>query len=279
MILWMNLMSRKFRSVAAAGALLVSLTGCASSPNGGPSTNLNAPNRLTVTMTLAQAVNSRYFYSFGFDDDDDASDGPIAIISTTDSANGVISGSTNPASANGSQGLTVLVRYQAGQFSVVRRTAQSNGNETLEEFPAAFIRQGNSPSASGNQITFTLDLDAVNGNGNFLFRHNSTTKGDLAFRYLDTNFVTTSEIRRGQNDNRIKPYDAFGLNTNGTTGNTYQRFDISSSRIGGSAYTQNDLFPQPEAAGDVFNSDGSLPDTTARGQLDISGFSIEVRRG
>jgi hypothetical protein len=265
---------------------LLLLGGCSSGPSGGPDPRTNAPNRLTVTLTLSQAINNTNYYYFGFDDDDDSTDGPVAIVTSTDVSNGVITGSrrvggdeNNP---NAAQGLSVIVAYRAGQFNAFRRTPRANAQETLERFPGAFT--GSVPfRASGNRITFTLDLDARNSNGNFLFRHNSNTPGDLAFSSLDTNFVTTNQVIFNSQDLRPKPFDAFGPNDGsgpvraGTRGNVYETYDIRSSRTGPAAYTQADTrFGEP--SGDVFNADGSLPDANERGRLDINAFSIEVRR-
>lgn len=289
------------RSTLFASFALLALSGCASSPSGGPNTNTVAPNRLTVSMTLAQAVNNSNFYYFGFDDDGDTNTGPRAIVTEgSDSANGVITGGSrtgsNNSNPNAAIGLTVLVTYRGGQFSAFRRTAQQNGRETLDRIESAFTgSDGQSPTGvSGNRIFFTLDLDAFRTTNTstgatpgrqYLFRHNSITPGDLAFDRLETNFVTTNQVIFDSQDNRIKPFDALGPNNGigserglGANANVFQSFDIRQTRTGPAAYNETDVQPFPETTGDVFNPDGSLPDTTERGRLDISAFRLEVRR-
>lgn len=218
---------------------------CAKGPSGGP-TLINARNRLGVTLNLQQPVNNTFYYDFAFDDDDVTSTGPAAIIGPTTLLNGVVGNS-----------FTVLVQYHAGQFLVWRRTDLGNGQEKLDIASNPFVVPPQ--PAFGSTIEFTLDLDATTDSGVRLFAAN--------VQRLDTNFVTTSEIRRDPNDLRRKPFDAFGPNL----ANFFTSFDIRSTQV----YNSGNLtFTEP--SGDVQN-DASIPDNQVS-SVDIASFALAVQR-
>jgi hypothetical protein len=235
------------KHLVCAGVL--ALSGCAKGPEGGPTTP-QAPNRLAVSMRLQQAINPAYFYSFAFDDDDDPSDGPNAIITSTTITNGIVGGAFG-----------VLVEVRGGQFNVFRRTFV-NGQETLVRAPNPFVSPPSPPT--GATIAFTLNLDATLADGSRLFR---SANNDLP-RRLDVNFVTSNERRRDPNDLRRKAFDAFGPATAGR----YSTLAIDSSR----SYT-NQTSGVNEVSGDVTSDDTS--NAVNRGQLDIADFRIDVQRG
>ena len=108
------------------GLLGACFAGCAKGPAGGVTPI--AANRLTVNLTLQQAINPLFFYDFAFDDNGNPADGPVAIIGTTQTTNGVVGGS-----------FTVLVQYRGGQFIAFKRTDLGNGQEQLERASNAFI--------------------------------------------------------------------------------------------------------------------------------------------
>lgn len=236
---------RKAGSLCLLLAPIILFTGCARGPSGGPSP-VNAPNRMTVTLTLQQPVNDLFYYSFAFDDDNNTATGPAAIIGPTNLQNGVVGGA-----------FTVLVQYHAGQFLVWRRTDLGNSQERLDLAPNAFVTAP--PRPSGNTITFTLDLDAMTESNVRLFTANT--------QRLDTNFVTTSEVRRDTNDLRRKPFDAFGPGL----ANFYNTFNIQGTQT----YTKADL-NIGEPNNDVPN-DSSLPDDQLA-RLDITDFTLQIQR-
>jgi hypothetical protein len=220
--------------------------GCAKSPSGGPSTP-TAPDRLAVSMTLQQNVNPRYYYSFAFDDDNNSNDGPAAIVGTTPLANGVVGGS-----------FTVLVQYRGGQFTVYRRTLLAAGTESLDRAVNPFVTAP--VPATGNTISFVLDLNATTVSGARLFNANATS--------LDTNFVTTDDRRLNPTDNRPKNFDA--LAPQPFISNQYTTF-----RIGG-----NQTFTNRSDVGEP-SGDVKAQDTTGQvnlNQLDIIDFQITVQR-
>lgn len=219
-------------------------SGCAKGPDGGPTTP-TAPNRLTITLQTQQPINNSYLYAFAFDDDDVSGDGPVAIVSTTSLANGVVGGS-----------FSVLVLYQGGQYNVYRRTDLGNGAEQLDRASGAFVTPPG--PASGSTLTFTLNLDAVTDSGVRLFR--------VGTQRLDVNFVTTNEIRRDPNDLRRKAFDAFGSRL----ASFYSTFDIRGSRT----YTNAQTVQEP--ANDVQTDDTN--NTINLAQLDITNFTITVQR-
>jgi hypothetical protein len=239
--------ARKIIPVFTIGSLALS-AGCAKSPAGGP-TNPLAPNRMTVTMRVQQPVTRNYLYSFAFDDNNNASDGPVAIIGPTTIANGVVAGS-----------FTVLVQYEAGQYVAYRRTAGPNGTETLDRASAAFVTQPT--PVTRDTFAFTLDLDAVTDSGAPLF----TLSGSP--QRLDVNFITANERRRDPNDNTRKAFDAFGPRAAGA----YGTFTVGP--LGTFRYTNADNVQEP--TNDVQTDDTSgLIDLE---QLDITDFSIVVER-
>ena len=87
---------------------------------------------------------------------------------------------------------------------------------------------------------------------------------------LDLNFVTTSEIIRDPSNLSLKPFDSLG-EIPGTAG-SYATFDVASTR----SYRNADTVREPTGDADP----GSSGITAAQlAQLDITDFSIEVRRG
>ena len=229
------------------------LSGCAKGPAGGPV--VPAANRLTVNMTLQQAINPQFFYTFAFDDDGDPTDGPGAIIGTTQLTNGVVGGA-----------FTVLVQYRGGQFQVFRRRFVNNNQEILERSTNAFV---DTATAAGNTIRFTLNLDAridVDPDPNipdddFLFARNT--------QQLDVNFVTTSEIIRDPNNLSLKPFDALGELPRAP--NQFATFDISSTRT----IRNTNTVREPTNDADPGNTNISAQQLA---QLDITDFTIDVRR-
>lgn len=219
------------------------MSGCSSGPSGAPSGF--AANRLTVTMQLQAPVNNAYIYSFAFDDDDNAADGPQAIVASTTLPNGVVAGS-----------FTVLVQYEGGQWIAYRRTELAGGGETLERSTQAFSPQP-SPT-TGNTLTFTLNLDALTDSGTRLF--------GAGTQRLDLNFVTANERRRDPADNTRKAFDAFGPGS----ASSYATLDIRSTRT-----YSNSSSSIGEPTNDV--SDFATTGVDLR-QLDIVDFSIDVVR-
>ncbi|HEY0073340.1 MAG TPA: hypothetical protein VGB77_04495 [Abditibacteriaceae bacterium] len=230
----------------------VFLNGCAKTPVGGPT--LPATNRLTVNMTLQQAISPTFFYNFAFDDDGDAGDGPAAVIGTTTLANGVVGGS-----------FSVLVQCRGNNFLVFRRRDLGNGQETLERASNAFVVN---PVASGNTITFTLDLDATIDNA-----ATPPTAADRLFAagvtQLDVNFVTTSEVIRDPNNLLLKPFDALGEVPRAP--NLYETFNISTTRT----FRNVDTVREPSNDADPGNTNISAQQLAS---LDITDFTIDVRR-
>jgi len=237
---------KRFSRLVVAPLLLLFLAGCAKSPSGGPVTP-TAPNRLIVNLQTQAPVNNAYIYAFAFDDDDDSADGPAAIISSTALPNGVVGGS-----------FTALVIYQAGQYTVYRRTDLGNGNERLDRVANAFVVPP--APASGNLLSFTLNLDATDDSGARLFR--------AGVQRLDVNFVTTNEIRRDPNDLRRKAYDAFGPRL----ASFYATLDIRGNRV----YTNAAAAGVTEPGNDVQTDDTN--NTINLSQLDITDFSLSVER-
>jgi hypothetical protein len=162
---------------------------------------------------------------------------------------------------------TVLVQYRAGQYTVFRRTAAGANAETLDRASRAFVVPP-TPAGGGTALGFTLDLDAKTDSGAYLFRHAANAAGvqALAVNRLDTNFVTTNEIRRDPNDNLIKAYDAFGRGL----ASFYNTFDIRANRT----FTNGQTVQEPRD--DVLID---LPRNTVNlAQLDITDFTMTVAR-
>lgn len=229
------------------GLLGACFAGCAKGPAGGVTPV--AANRLTINLTLQQAINPLFYYDFAFDDNGNPADGPQAIIGTTQTTNGVVGGA-----------FTVLVQFRGGQFIAFKRTDLGNGQEQLERASNAFIGV---PVGSGNTIQFTLDLDAK-------IDADQTQRLFLPLAQLqqvDINFVTTSEIIRDPNNLQNKPFDAFGAGVS-----QWFPFDISGTRT----IRNTDTVREP--TGDVFSPFGSAITEAQRAQLDITDFTIDVRR-
>lgn len=223
-------------------------SGCSKSPSGTPG-NALAPNRLTVQMRLQSPVNNSYLYAFAFDDDDVSADGPTAIVGAAAVPNnGIVAGS-----------FTVLVVYEAGTYTVYRRTDLGGGAETLDRASRAFVT---TPSpVFGDTIQFTLDLDAVTDSGVRLFRADA--------RKLDVNFVTTNERRRVVGVSPRIAYDALGANS----ASSYGTFEI----LGASSYNYtNASTGVNEPTNDVYNEDTT--GTIDPKALDITDFSISILR-
>lgn len=197
-------------------------------------------------MTTTAAINDAYIYSFAFDDDGNSATGPAAVVSSTSLTNGVVGGQ-----------FTVLVTYQAGQFTVFRRTDLGNGNERLDRASNPFVTPPSPPGGS-RTLTFTLDLDALTDSGARLF--------SAALQQLDVNFVTTNEIRRDPNDARRKAFDAFGPRL----ANFFITIDIRGTQ------TYTDASTVQEPANDVETDDTN--NTINLNQLDIADFTIRVQR-
>ncbi len=239
----------RFSTFLLAAPLL--LAGCARSPVGGP-TNPQANNILSVSIAVSGVVNPAYIYDFAFDDDEDRTDGPVALAGSNSTyANGVTGGS-----------FTILVRYTAGQFIAYRRTINSDNSETLVRVPSAFtipptVVQGD------KTISFALNLDATLPDGTRLFRGSDNGIP----RQLDVNFVTTNQINIDPNNNRINTFDALGNRTGGswlTITNTNQPKIVTNSQT------------LTEPTGDVTNF--SNLDSTAINSLDLTDFRIEIQR-
>ncbi len=233
--------------------LALGLAGCAKGPAGGPTTP-QAVNRMTVSMTLQQPVNPRYFYDFAFDDNGNESDGPVALIGSSSLTNGVVGGSFG-----------VLVECLGGsRFNVYRRTRVGNG-EDLQLVPNAFVTQ---PAlTTGTTLSFTLNLDATytdraTGQQMRLFR----SPGGGFPTALDINFVTSDEQRRDPNNNLPKTFDAFFFRGS-------SRY-LTIRNLGTQSITNADTVQEP--ANDVTTSDTTGRVNTA--QLDITDFHIDIVR-
>lgn len=227
------------------------LSGCAKSPAGGP-TNPQANNILLVSIAVAGQINPAYYYDFAFDDDEDPSDGPVAIAGNQSTlSNGVTGGS-----------FTVLVRYAQGQFIAYRRSLNADGSENRAQVPGAFTVP---PSAvqGGKTISFALNLDAKLPDGTRLFRGSDNGIP----RQLDVNFITTDQINIDPNNNRINTFDALGPRTGGSwlnlTSTNQPKIVLNSDR-------------NTEPAGDVTNFSGL--DSNNINSLDLTDFRIEIQR-
>ena len=227
------------------------MAGCAKSPVGGP-TNPQANNILSVSIAVAGTVNPAYIYDFAFDDDEDRSDGPVALASSNSTfANGATGGS-----------FTILVRYAQGQFIAYRRSLNSDNSENLVRVPGAFTVPPVA-NAGGKTLSFALNLDATLPDGTRLFRGSDNGLP----RQLDVNFITTDQINIDPNDNRINTFDALGNRTGGswiTIADTNRPKLVANSQS------------QIEPAGDVTNF--SNLDSNAINSLDLTDFRIEIQR-
>lgn len=222
--------------------------GCAKSPSGAPTTP-QANNRLAVTLRLKEPVNPQYLYSFAFDDDDEPTDGPVALVGSNTAPNGAVGGS-----------FTVLVQYRSGRFTAFRRGG-SSGSETLQVAPNAFVV---APTVSVDRLSFTLNLDATLPDGSRLFRSPQTAGIPDS---LDFNFITTDRPRIDPNDLRPSTFDALGR----LTGGRFFELDIRTPRNETNASLRIN-----EPINDVVNLD-----TTGRvdsDQLDIADFAIRIER-
>ena len=222
--------------------------GCAKSPSGAPTTP-QGTNRLAVSVVFKEAVNSNFLYSFAFDDDDDATDGPVTLVGPSVAPNGAVGGE-----------FTVLLQYQGGQFFAYRRTRSGN-SERLQIVPQAFVI---APLSSGRTLSFTLNLDATLPDGTRLFRSPETNGIPNS---LDINFIAIDRPRRDPNNLLPPAYDSLGPAANASD----FELDISTPRN-----ETNSSLRINEPANDVIN-----PDTSGRvdsDQLDIVDFGIRVER-
>ncbi len=180
------------------GAALLPFAGCAKSPsNGGPVNN--APNRLQVTLNLKGTLSTRAYYAIAFDEG--ATEGPKAILSGSRRSdvvvplNGIVGGS-----------FRFAVIYEAGIFTVYRRPDPTSPNLEIAERTNLPFVSGQLPRVSANAITFTLDLDARDGQNNFYFTHDMN--GQFVPTQLRLNAISTT--RPSAQDERIRPVDALG---------------------------------------------------------------------
>lgn len=222
--------------------------GCAKSPSGAPTTP-QGTNRLAVRVDFKKAVNPNFLYSFAFDDDDDATDGPVTLVGPRVAPNGAVGGE-----------FTVLVQLKNGQFIVFRRTG-SGRTEQLQPVPQAFVI---APVRSGQTLSFTLNLDATLPDGTRLFRSPETNGIPNS---LDINFIAIDRPRIDPNNLLPPAYDSLGPAASASD----FELDIRTPRN-----ETNSSLGINEPANDVIN-----PDTSGRvdsDQLDIVDFGIRVER-
>jgi len=188
----------KFLPLLLGASALLPLAGCAKSPSSGVPVN-NAPNRLQVTLNLKGTLSTRAHYAVAFDEG--TSEGPKAILSGSRRSdvvvplNGIVGGS-----------FRFAVVYEAGVFTVYRRPNPASPNlEIVERTNLPFV-SGQLPRTSANAISFTLDLDARDGQNNFYFSHD--LNGRFAPSQLRINAIGTT--RPSAQDERIRPIDALG---------------------------------------------------------------------
>ncbi|MBW3636847.1 MAG: hypothetical protein KY445_10380 [Armatimonadetes bacterium] len=239
----------KFFSLASGLLLLATLAGCAKSPAGGVTNT--APNRLEVTLTLAQTIDPNFYYAVAFDDNPNDGDGPRAIVGNTAVLNGVMAGNWR-----------TLVRYHLNQFEVFYRSNPADPSTERQILGTAlFFSQ---PRATANSLNFVLDLDAQVSQGNFFFAHTSGATPALAVDRFDVNFVATNTIIIAGRDDRIKPVDAYEA---GST-STFFEFQIGSTRR---ATIQD---PTGDRRLDIDPSFGSVN----FGQIDVTQLDLNVTR-
>jgi len=178
--------------IAVSSCLLIS--GCASGPSGGLSTNTNAANRLECTITLNNTIDPNAYYAVAFDDNPNDVNGPAGIDGNTTVLNGVVGGDWR-----------VMVMWNLNTFEVFTRTDPTNPATEVRTLVSPFV---GTPTAQNNTVDFTINLDALTGPGAYFFPHSTT--GQLSTNAFLINCVTTNTIIRSSNDNRIKPVDALG---------------------------------------------------------------------
>lgn len=253
-----------FVPLLALGAFFP-FSGCAKGPSNGTNTN-NAPNRLQVTLNLKGTLSTRAYYAVAFDEG--TTQGPRAIVKGSRRAdeviplNGVVGGS-----------FRFAVIYEAGVFSVYRRPDPTSQNlEIIERTNLPFV-SGQLPRTSANAITFTLDLDARDGQNNFYFTHDLS--GRLAPTQLRINAI--SSVRPSAQDERERPIDALG-GAPGLT-STPETFQIGGTRRAtidddfGVADRRDNPPPDP-----TFNNTND-PNFVPFSSLDIRTLDLNLVRG
>ena len=254
----------KFLPFLAALALLP-FSGCAKGPSDGGVAN-NAPNRLQVTLNLKGTLSTRAYYAIAFDED--RTEGPKAILSGSRRAdeviplNGIVGGS-----------FRFAVIYEAGIFTVYRRPNPTSPNlEIVERTSLPFV-SGQLPRASSNAISFTLNLDARDGQNNFYFTHDAG--GNFIPSQLRINAIATT--RPSAQDIRIRPIDALGGSPALTA--TPETFQVTGTRRAtidddfGAADRQTNPIPDPS-----FNNT-SDPNYVNFNSLDIRTLDLNLVRG
>ena len=228
---------------------LLPLAGCAKSPVGGVTTT--APNRLEVTLTLAQTLDPNFYYGVAFDDNPSDGVGPRAVVGNTATLNGIMDGNWR-----------TLVRYHLNQFEVFYRSTPSDpATERQILGTALFFSQ---PRATANSLNFVLNLDAQVSSGNFFFAHTSGATPTLATDSFDINFVATNTIIIAGRDDRIKPVDAYEA----AATSTFFEFQIGSTR------RATILDPTNDRRLDIDPSFGSVN----FGQIDVTQLDLNVTR-
>ncbi len=252
----------KFFLPILALAALFPIAGCAKSPSNGGVAN-NAPNRLQVTLNLKGTLSTRAYYAIAFDEG--TTEGPKAILSGSRRSdvvvplNGVVGGS-----------FRFAIVYEAGIFTVYRRPDPTSPNLEIAERTNLPFVSGQLPRTSANAITFTLDLDARDGQNNFYFSHDMN--GRFSPTQLRLNAFGT--VRPSAQDERIRPVDALGGSPALTS--TPETFQVGGTRR---ATINDDFGNSDQNFFDTTFNNTSDPNFVPFSSLDIRSLDLNLVRG
>lgn len=213
--------------ICLTALLTCALSGCARWPEGTP---LKPVRPFTVELTLAAPINDDFYY-YTVIDVDGGGPGPLPVFPGITPGQGWVMG---PA--------THFVQYHRGKFTLYQFLPRGQ----FQNF--AGMGEPIQPSAQGNKLSFTIDLNDL------------AVAGDS----IDVNFITVDDpLIQHRTTDALYEGGASVLNVVITEDDT-----INNARLG---------FPEPPDSDDLLNENGVHVDATdITRPLDMRNWSIEV---
>ena len=234
--------------------MLFSLSGCAKSPSGGPSTG-RILNRLESTLTVRNTIDQTAYYAVAFDDVAGDGIGPGGIEGNTSVLNGIVGGN-----------FRLAVVFHLNQFEVYYRSDPADPATEQRVLTSTDSIFAATPRATSNGIDFTLNLDARLNSTTYFFPRTIDATPVLNLDRIDLNFVTSNVVIRDGNDNRIKPVDANGFQTISSS-NAITNFQTNATRNSNLSDPSDDARPY-DASFSGFNF----------GSIDVTSLQINLTR-
>lgn len=212
------------RTLCVGALAALAFSGCARTPEGSVIVPVRA---FTVTLTMAAAVNDEFYY-YTLIDTEGGGSGPLPVFPGVIPGQGWVTGSA-----------THFIECHGGQFTLYKFL-------DLDQFQYVRIGTPINTSASGQSITFTIDLNDLEATG----------------ESVDLNFMTVDyPLAQRRTIDALIAGSASTLNL----------------LITSDSDPDNDSFGSLEQPNDLLNENGSpVATTSANGPLDMISWRIRI---